>query len=348
MHLYDLRNIQQPMLTKRLLFFFGTLILGFSVLYGQKKDSTKTIFDFMAIGDALEMELSTDMTLLKDQKKTNEYQPASITFTDAGGQIQKWEVKLRSRGKFRRRICVLPPLKLNFNKGDLQKAGLAKDDELKLITHCVEGYEGKEFLMREYLAYKLYQMISPYALKVHLVEIKYRDSKTRMKSSGWGILMEDEASMAKRCGAKLCDDCFSTPKDSLNMEQVNAACMFEYMIGNTDWSIPMVRNVKMLKFKDGSKAAIVPYDFDFSGFVNASYALPNADYKLTSIRERIFLSLTQSDAEIASTKALFESKREAMIEHIKGFKALSAAGRNDAVNYLNSFYESLKQPLRRP
>jgi hypothetical protein len=103
-----------------------------------------------------------------------------------------------------------------------------------------------------------------------------------------------------------------------------------------------------LKFKDGSKAAIVPYDFDFSGFVNASYALPNADYKLTSIRERIFLSLTQSDAEIASTKALFESKRQAMIDHIKGFKALSAAGRSDAINYLESFYESLKQPLRRP
>lgn len=336
------------MLTKRLIFFFGALILGCSVLLGQKSDSIRTIFDLMAIGDVLQMELSTDLTLLKDQKKTNEYQPASITFMDAGGQSQKWEVKLRSRGKFRRRICLLPPLKLNFNKGDLQNAGLSKDDELKLITHCVEGYEGKEFLLREYLAYKLYQMISPYALKVHLVEIKYRDSKTKAKSTGFGILMEDEASMAKRYGAKLCDDCFSTPKDSLNMEQVNAACMFEYMIGNTDWSIPMVRNLKMLKFKNGSKAALVPYDFDFSGFVNASYAVPNADYKLTSIRERVFLSMTQSDAEIASTKALFESKRQAMIDYIKGFKALSTAGRNDAVKYIESFYESLKQPLRRP
>ncbi|MBK9492370.1 MAG: hypothetical protein IPO07_28965 [Haliscomenobacter sp.] len=334
---------------KRSFFTLAVFLLGTSeLLYGQKNDSAKTIFDFMAIGESLEMELNTDLTLLKDQKKSNEYQPATISFTDGAGQVQKWDIKLRSRGKFRRRICILPPLKLNFNKGDLQKAGLAKDDELKLITHCVEGYEGKEFLMREYLAYKLLALVSPYSLKVHLVEIKYRDTKNKARSTGWGILMEDEASMAKRYGAKLCDDCFSTPKDSLNMEQVNIACLFEYMIGNTDWSIQMVRNMKMLKFKDGSKAVMVPYDFDFSGFVNASYALPNADYKLTSIRERIFLSMTENDAEIASTKALFESKRQEMVELIKGFKALSAAGRNDAVSYINSFFESLKQPLRRP
>lgn len=337
------------MFTKPLIFFFATIFLGSSIhLSGQKKDTVKTIFDFMAIGEMLEMELATDLNLLKDQKKTNEYQPASISFTDASGKAQKWNIKLRSRGKFRRRICILPPLKLNFNKGDLQKAGLKKDDELKLITHCVEGYEGKEFLLREYLAYKLFQILSPYSLKVHLVEVKYRDTKSKAKSTGLGILMEDEASMAKRYDAKLCDDCFSTPKDSFNLDQVNISCMFEYMIGNTDWSIPMVRNVKMLRFKDGSKAAIVPYDFDFSGFVNASYALPNADYKLTSVRERIFLSLTKSDAELEKTKAHFEAKRDEMVSFIKGFKMLSSAGRNDAINYLDSFYDSLKKPLRRP
>jgi hypothetical protein len=337
------------MLNQRLSLIFGILALGWTSAFAQKSDTTRsTIFDYMAIGEALEMELTTDLTLLKDQKKTNEYQPASLSFTDKNGQLQKWEVKLRSRGKFRRRICVLPPLKVNFNKGDLQKAGLAKDDELKIITHCVEGVEGKEFLLREYLAYKLFERISPYALKVHMVEIRYRDSKSKSKINGWGILMEDEASMAKRNGGKLCDDCYSTPKDSFDMEQVNAACMFEFMIGNTDWSIPMVRNVKMLKFKDGRKSAIIPYDFDFSGFVNASYALPNADYKLTNIRERIFLSLTQNDAEIASTKALFESKREEMITLIKNFKMLSSMGRGDAVDYVESFFEALKQPLRRP
>lgn len=324
------------------------LLVWSNPLHSQKSDTAKTIFEFMAFGDVLEMELSTDLSLLKDQKKTNEYQPATISFADAGGAIQKWEVKLRSRGKFRRRICVLPPLKLNFNKGDLQKAGLAKDDELKLVTHCIEGFDGKEFLLKEYLAYKLYQLISPYALKVHLVEVKYRDTQTKAKSSGWGILMEDEGSMAKRHGGKLCDDCYSTPKDSLDMEQVNASCLFEYMIGNTDWSIPMVRNVKMIKFKDGRKSAIVPYDFDFSGLVNASYALANQDYKLKSLRERVFLSMTQSDSEIASTKVLFESKRKEMTALVKGFKHLSSAGRVDALNYLDSFFDSLQQPLKRP
>jgi hypothetical protein len=98
-----LRNIP-PMSIKPLFLLLPAFLLVWSnPLHSQKSDTAKTIFEFMAFGDVLEMELSTDLSLLKDQKKTTEYQPATISFADAGGAIQKWEIKLRSRGKSRRK-----------------------------------------------------------------------------------------------------------------------------------------------------------------------------------------------------------------------------------------------------
>jgi hypothetical protein len=330
--------------------FWTALALNPASTIAQTPQAAKlpSIFDDMAKGEVLEMELNTDLTQLKAQKKTNEYQTATLSYADASGQSKSWNVKIRSRGKFRRRICAFPPLKLNFNKTELQKAGLSKDDEIKLITHCVEGPEGKEFLVREYLIYKLYQILSPAAYRVQLAQIKYRDPKNSQKINAWGILMEDESSLAKRMGGKFCDDCYSSPLDSFNLKQAHIATLFEYMIANTDWSIMMVRNIKMLKFKDGRKAELVPYDFDFSGMVNASYAVPDVNFKLQSVRDRIYLGQAKTDAELAETFELFKSKRQEMIDAIKACKSLSALGRSDMVTFMDGFFEAIKQPLRRP
>jgi hypothetical protein len=329
---------------------FFLVIIGLFVsagLHAQSTSPATSIFDELSNNEVLEMEINTDLTQLKAQKKTNEYQTATLSYTDAAGQAKQWNIKIRSRGKFRRRICVFPPLKLNFNKTELQKANMKKDDEIKLITHCVDGPDGKEFLVREYLIYQMFQLISPVAYRVHLAQVRYQDSKSKQKINGWGIIMEDESTLAKRSGGKFCDNCYSYPPDSLNLAQVHAATLFEYMIANTDWSIPMVRNMKMLKMANGQKAMMIPYDFDFSGMVNASYAVPDVNYKLTSVRDRIFLGVAKTDAELAETFELFKSKKQAMIDTIKGCKTLSAAGRSDMVNFLESFFDAIKQPLRR-
>lgn len=340
---FNLPPFRYPMLLSWLFFVAGAAP-------AQNPEEKPSIFDVLAkVSDQVEIEIVTDLQLLMDQKNTNEYQDATFTYTGADKKPNSFAVKIRSRGKFRRKVCIFPPLKLNFSKSELQEKGMAKDDELKLVTHCVDGPEGKEFILREYLAYKIYQLISPYHFRVQLATVRYRDPQNGTKINNIGILMEDEKTMANRYQAKVCDTCYSTPKEMFNVLEVQKMALFEYMISNTDWSIPMVRNQKLLTFKDNAPRVLVPYDFDFSGLVNASYAIPNGDYKQTNIRERFFLGLPGDDADLAEAISFFKSKKKEIQTLVKNFKKLPVDSRIDIGIYIDSFYESLEMgPLRRP
>ena len=115
------------------------------------------------------------------------------------------------------------------------------------------------------------------------------------------------------------------------------------MIGNADWNLQMLRNLKLIKVGDGQKDLLVPYDFDFSGLVNASYAIPNPDYALVSTRERIFLGPPLSDEALGFGIDLGRSKKEAMLALVDGFDVLSRRQREDIREYLDFFYDYLDQ-----
>ena len=54
-----------------------------------------------------------------------------------------------------------------------------------------------------------------------------------------------------------------SPPDSMLMDQAGLVAMFEYMIGNTDWDISMMRNVRLIQAAESGKVCVVPYDFRF-------------------------------------------------------------------------------------
>ncbi len=326
--------------------FFLLIVFTMPAL-GQVQEP-RSVFDLLTANEVLEFELTTDLKLLRDQKNTNEYQSASLSYSVGKKQTESWEIKIRSRGKFRRRVCVFPPLKLNFPKGQLKEKGLTDEDELKLITHCVEGEPGKDYLMREFLIYKLFEKLSPVFIRVHPAKIKYIDPNTGEKINAWGILMEDEKTLERRYQADLCEDCYSFPKEAFQKDQLCLVFLFEYLISNTDWSAPMVRNLYMLRPKDGSGALLIPYDFDFSGFVNASYARPNADFRQSSIRERLFIGSDISDEELMPAIELFRSKRKELEAVIREFKQLTGDSKVDLIQFIDGFYLSLDQGVKRP
>jgi hypothetical protein len=307
-----------------------------------------SFFDYIGRTDLLEIDLATDLQSLRAQRNTNDYQPATLTFSAEKKQREAWEIKIRSRGKYRRRVCQFPPLKLNFPKADLKARGLSGDDEYKLITHCLNGAAGKEYLLREYLVYKLYEQLSPFHFRVQLCKVRYLDPKTGEKISAWAILMEDEAALAKRFDAKICADCYAMKPDQFQEGNPEQVVLFQYFIGNTDWSLMLLRNLLMLKPKSGSPPIIVPFDFDFSGLVNASYARPNADYGQANIRERIFIQTDIPDTSLYPAIEQFKSKRKAFEATIMGFKYLGRPSKNDMLAYLASFYDSLDRGIQRP
>lgn len=335
--------------SKRSLTTIVILMLSFlSMSFGTepRQTSADTVFDLMYQETPLEVNIFTDFVRLDSLRNTNEYQAATFSFLHEKME-SKWGIKIRARGKYRRRICNQAPLKLNFDKDQLKERGLKKDDELKLVTQCIPGNIGRDYVMREFLVYKLYNILSPTSFRVQLVELRLNCTSSGDLDRSWGIIIEDENTLARRLNAEVCEDCYGTDKMDFDQPSLKISTLFQYMIGNTDYNLLQSRNIKILKEEAAAIQHIAPYDFDFSGIVNASYAIPSSDYKQASVRDRIFLGHS-TDAELADTIEYFQSKKTELLSFIENFKLLSRSSRRDIQEYIYSFYDSLEEGIVRP
>lgn len=328
---------------KKLLFasILAMMISTIGIANPIKEDSLNTtLFKWVKEQNLTSFKIEVDIVKLQALKKTNEYLPAKVYYQLAEGDWQEWELEIRSRGKYRRLKCDFPPLKLNFSKKELKKVGFKPYDDFKLVTHCLEE-GGKEIVLREYLTYKLYQILTDYSFKVHLAEILYQDTNSQDTSTHYGILIEPEKELRKRINAKNCKDCFNLPPDRFqkNLEQINA--LFQYMICNTDYSITRLRNVALVESKENEKIIPIPYDFDFSGLVNAPYAIPQPEYNLISLRTPLYLGFAKDNAELQETIAFFNSKKAALFAEVNNFDYLSKKSRKDITKLIKKFYKRL-------
>ena len=290
------------------------------------------------------MTLRTDMEELINNRRREEYQPAKLACTVKDGEQTELKVNVIPRGNYRRRICSFPPVRLNFSKKYLAKKGLTREyDKMKLVTMCQGGKDGRGLLLKEYLAYKFYNLLTPNSYRVQLAKITYIDTEgNREDEQQYGILVEDTDEMAHRVGGEECE-CRNYPQDSIAAEVENIMAVFQYMIGNEDWSMQMLRNTKVVRPDDGSPFVPVPYDFDFSGFVNAPYAVPRSELNMLDIRDRIFLGFPVEVGLLNQTLKQFEEQHSLMIMAIQNLVDLRSFERKAASNYIDSFFKKKNQ-----
>lgn len=315
-------------------------LLYINVLFASNEPSPKGIFDVLSYQQVVNIQLTFDLEAVKaDQRSETEY-PAQLSFKDSDRSQQEWDIKIRGRGKFRRAKCnEMPPLKINFRKKDLEAAGLATFDDFKLVTYCVDDYNtAKELLLKEYLAYRMYNQITDLSFRVQLVNITYKDSNTGARKKQMGFLIEDTAQLRSRVGAEKSEYDRVVEADRFHPQYRRTVALFEYLIGNTDWEITFGKNVKHI-VKDGMLIP-VPYDFDFSALVGASYAtFTPSVYGQTSMGDRVYLGFERASQDLEATVALFEDKRKAMYRTIQEFKLLSARERTAMTEYLDTFFD---------
>lgn len=308
----------------------------------EEQDEEKvSFFDQIHNGQFQKFQLNLDIDYLFANKFKDQYQDAVFSQIISKNEKDEWKIEVKPRGKYRLRTCDFPPLKLKFNKDQLKEKGLKKDNEYKLVTHCMD-IGGDESIYREYLIYKLFEILSDKYFRTQLTEITYQDTKTNRKIKSIGIIVEDENQMAKRNNGKLCEACYGLSDSVFNMKNYQIQALFQYMIGNTDWSVPMSRNVKLLTSKSDQITYVVPYDFDFSGLVNASYCVPNLDYGMVSCRQRKYLGKEKTLDELSTTIAHFESKKEEIFSYIERFEYLSKFSKKDIKSYLEAFYKDIQ------
>lgn len=316
------------------------------LLSGQSEaEAAESIFTYLnREGEAVQLALQTDMEELINNRNREDYQPAELFILSEEGKETQMAVNVIPRGNYRRRICDFPPIMLNFSKALLAEQGLKSEyDKIKLVTHCRKGGEAQGHLLKEYLAYKIYNLINPESYRVQLARIIYKDSKGNYNDiEQYGILIEDTDEMAHRIGGRECE-CWNYPADSIALADENAMAVYQYMIGNEDWSLQLLRNVKLIRPYDGDKLIPVPYDFDFSGFVNAPYAVPRSQLGITDIKQRIFLGFPVNEELLSKTLENFELQRSQIQSLVESFEELGGPEQKEAMKYMNSFYQKKQQ-----
>jgi hypothetical protein len=250
---------------------------------------------------------------------------------------------LNARGHLRRmaRTCDYVPLRVGFAKKDVKGTLFARQDAIKLVVQCASGREFEQFILREHLAYRVFNVITPSSFRARLARITYIDAVSG-KSIGTraGMFLEDESSVARRMEGRVVE----LPRlrfDDLHPDTLMPMMIFQYMIGNTDFSIYALHNVRIVQRPDKSLHP-VPYDFDVSGLVNPPYGIPSRALMIKSITDRLYRGPCRPQSIVDPYVANFVAKRDpirALADAIPGFER---GTRDEVRSFLDGFYNAIK------
>jgi len=302
----------------------------------QTPASVQSIFEYLTQETAAKMTLEMDLTTLLANRNSEEYYPALLTLATG----KSYQVKVRPKGKYRRKVAEIPPLKVKFPKKTLQEEGLDTLNEFKLVLPCYDNFLGDELVVKEYLIYRMYEHLTPISVRARLVKLTLRDTHVeKSRKTLFAILLEDsEETVARLNGVET--EQYGLPVDSMMVNQAALVAMFEYMIGNTDWDVSMMRNVRLIRSNETAKVLLVPYDFDFSGLVSAPYASPSSESGLLTVRDRFLMANgIPLEALRRATRALRLAKDE--FYAICQSKYLSREASAQMVEYLDTFYRQI-------
>jgi len=273
---------------------------------------------------------------------TNKHK-ARIKYTSQNGEKRKIRIKIETRGNFRSDPgnCDFPPIKLYFKDyAQTQHTLFEGQEELKLVTHCQQ--EIKDYarhVYREYLLYRIYNMLTPYSFQVRLFNINYKPRFGIKNNIKPGFFIEDNDMLASRFGGKELDsDDSYLPVDSTYYALVS---FFEYMIGNTDWSVEMLQNIEVIQTVKGRNIP-VPYDFDISACVCPPYAPRALNVDSTTFMKRRYRGPKFSKTIISKVFKIFEEKKPDILYLIDESILLKTQEKERFTKYIGGFYREIE------
>ena len=229
------------------------------------------------------------------------YFPGQFAYIDAAGEPQRLEVSIRIRRNFRKNYCELPPIRLNFKKKQVEGTVFAGQDKLKLVGPCQHGLKSQQALLLEFMAYRIYEILTDQSFGARLFRLSYVDSDEKLKSwTDLAFVIEDEKDIGKRLGL----DKANVAKNQFeDLDQRSTALfeLFQLMISNHDYSVLQgpageycCHNAVIYTREEAADKRIpIPYDFDMSGLVDAEYAAPPSHLPIRLVRTRFYRGLCQ-------------------------------------------------------
>jgi hypothetical protein len=291
-------------------------------------------------GTPLELKLVGNFKAIskdRDTLSTKEYW-GEVRLRDAKGKELRHPVTLRTRANYRLRNCSFPQLRLDFRKSEVKGTVFDGQDKLKLVTHCNPEALFEEYIVREYLSYRVHNLITPRSYRARLARITYVDSATNAPvETRNGIFMEHEDDVAKRMGGQVVEIRGKRFAD-VDQAQMLEVAIFEAFVGNTDWSLTALHNIRLVRMPDGTLMPVT-YDFDFSGLVGTRYSMPARQLGIRSVQERLYRGPCKEPAEVASYLGVYRTKKDAILKLYDETPGLDPRYRTGAKVFLNQWFD---------
>ena len=285
--------------------------------------------------------MSYSVNEMKKDTNDSTFIKSIIKFQD-GDSWDSIKVNLRRRGNFRLSTCYFPPVKVKMKKSDVKGSVFKGNKNLKAVLPCLNEKDKNDYVIREYMAYKIFEFMSPYNFKTRLVTVDFDEMKGKKIKNHQlkGFLIEDDKVVAERFKGKLVD----TMTHPLAQDTLTAIrnAFFQFMIGNTDFSVGYNHNSKLMFIDQTIKP--VPYDFDMAGIVNASYArVPDNQgegIQIRSVTERKYRGFKRDIALLEKVRNEFISNRDQVFQLIEDCESLFEYPKNyeETRAYIMDFY----------
>ena len=271
--------------------------------------------------------------------------PATLAFDGDSGRVVL-PVELATRGHFRLRpsACEFPPLKVFFNKETTRRTPFGGNGALKLVTHCNKAPRYEQNVLIEHGVYRAYNRLTPLSHLSRLARITYQDTADSSRTiTRYGFFLEDDDDVARRNGGKILP-MVGGELDEMDPAQLDLVTVFQYLIGNTDWSVLMIHNIRLVQVEGHPYFLPLAYDFDWSGVVNASYARPDARLGTRNVRERVYRGACRKVEDLAPALARISERRDSIRDAFATLPDLDPKRRDDLLQYLDDGFRMIARP----
>jgi len=308
---------------------------------GNESTSYSELFD---INNPFEINLIFDVREFIKNKDVDEYVDAKISYYVKDCTLVEKKVRIKPRGNRRKSVCYIPPIRIDFNDEDYQIDLFDGWGKVKLVSSCKAATNYEQYVLKEYLAYKSYETLTEISFKTFFLKVNFIDSEDKKKPFvSYSFILEDIDELATRNDAIEVETNGLLPVH-LYRPTMNLVGMYQFMIGNEDWYVPNLHNLKLIKSTDHKKPQPIPipYDLDYSGLVNALYAVQHERIPVEKITDRYYMGTCLLDEEYREIVKTFLDNKAEILRIFEESNYLQKASRNYSLKYLNDFYDIIE------
>lgn len=341
------------------------LLLGVPALAESRSDADP----LFRSDDVLEITLSGELrALARDRKEVPERRPGTLSYAGPDGNPVTLNVSLEPRGKSRRdrEVCTFPPLWVHFDKAGVKDTLFAKQKRLKMVTYCRSPESFQDYVLKEYLAYRIFNRLTDTSFRVRLLRVRFAEGgDERNPLVRYGFFIEHKQRLAKRLDKAVVEPEEPISPARLEPQQAAIAELFQFVVSNTDFSFiaPPVddvccHNAILLGPDDAKEASAspagespvpylpVPYDFDRTGLVDPPNGAPAEELGQRSFRDRVYRGFCRDPVYLEVAVAATLNARSDIEALIRTQPGLGDRSRERALRYLADYYDLVGDPKR--